>query len=96
MNIVDFIPHGEINAISRKDLRKVTGLTDRVMRERIAEARRDTPILNTQHGRGYFIPLPEETALVERYLKQETSRARSIFWSLQGVRKFLNGGGNSA
>lgn len=54
MNISDYIPFGKDNAISRKKLEKVTGLSDRDIREEIAMARRNTVILNLSNGQGYF------------------------------------------
>lgn len=89
MNIIDYMPCGQKNAITRAELSKITGLKDRVVRELIGQARRETPILNTQNGEGYFIPLPSEKHLVERWLKQEESRAKSIFWSIRGAKNFI-------
>ena len=56
MNILDYIPKGRENAISREKLRQLTGLTDSKMRELIRQARHDVPIVNLQSGEGYFIP----------------------------------------
>lgn len=89
MNIIDYIPYGQKNAVSRTSLRIQTGLTDRAIRELIGQARRETPILNTQNGEGYFIPLPSEKKLVEGWLKQEESRAKSTFWSMKGAKEFI-------
>ena len=58
----------------------------------ISQARREMPILNMQDGSGYFIPdmnLAEERSLLKRYVQQETSRGKQIFWSLMGARKTL-------
>ena len=60
MSILDYIPYGEENAISREDLKQITGLTDRQMRKKIEIARETTPILNFQGGKGYFIPTETE------------------------------------
>lgn len=89
MDIVDYIPFGRENAVTRAQLRIVTGLNDRQIREQISQARRDTVILNMQDGKGYFRPLPEERHLVESYAKQETARLKSIGWSLKSARKML-------
>ena len=89
MNIVDYIPHGQKNAITRSELVKITRQSDRVVREMICQARRETPILNTQNGEGYFIPLSTEKQLVERWLKQESKRAKSIFWSAKSAKEFI-------
>lgn len=59
MDIVDYIPFGRENAVTRAQLRSRTGIDDRTIRDMIADARRDTVILNMQDGKGYFRPLPE-------------------------------------
>lgn len=88
MNISDYIPFGKDNAISRKKLEKVTGLSDRDIREEIAMTRRNTVILNLSNGQGYFQPIEgEEDELVIKYYKQESSRLKRIGWSLLATRK---------
>lgn len=92
MNLEDMIPVGKKNAISRNQLRALSGLSDRNMREQIAQTRRDIPIINDQSGIGYYIPdkfNPEDVRAAEVYLKQEVARAKSIFWSIKGLRKWL-------
>ena len=91
MNIVDYIPFGQVNAISRKDLCKATGLDDRTAREAISKARRDVVILSAENG-GYYQPTAEESREVAKWLKQETNRAKSIFWSMQGARRYMKNG----
>lgn len=89
MNILDHIPYGKDNAISRVQLIVATGYTDRKMRESIAQARRETPILNNQDGGGYYQPTEADKPLVERFVRQEERRAKSIFYSLKAARKFV-------
>jgi hypothetical protein len=89
MNIVSLIPIGYENAITRAELRTLTGLPDRKVRDMIFQARRETPILNLQDGKGYFKPTEDERELVERYLKQEESRFKTIAWTLHSAREFL-------
>lgn len=72
--ITDYIPTGRKNAITRKELCRITGLSDRQAREHIAQARRNTPIINLQDGDGYFIPNPSDNSdmsLLKRYVRQE-------------------------
>ena len=88
-NIIDFIPHGKANAISRTSLVLITGLSDRKVRDLIALERRNHVILNVQDGKGYYRPLPEEKADVERFISQETHRAKSIFWSLRAAKRAI-------
>ena len=79
IKIVDYIPFGKENAISRQQLERVTGLSDRDVREAISLARRNTVILNLSNGKGYFQPIQgEEDDLVVKYFKQEDSRLKRI------------------
>lgn len=91
INIVYFIPEGKANAVTRSQLRTMTGLSDRKIRDAISEARRDTVILNDQSGRGYYIPTEAELPEARKCLKQEEKRAKSIFWSLKALRAFVEG-----
>lgn len=92
MNIVELIPYGKENAISRSDLCNKTGLSDRLVRRQIAKKRRDYVILNLQDGKGYY--RPTDKADIEIYIRQETARAKSIFWTLRAARNELRRGLN--
>lgn len=89
MNLVDFIPYGHKNAITSNQLGMLTGLSSRDIRKIISQAKRDTLIVNLQDGKGYFKPTEDERELVERYLKQEESRFKTIAWTLHSAREFL-------
>lgn len=92
MDILDYIPTGSKNAVSRYYLCRVTGLDDRTVRDAIHAARRKIPILNMQDGRGYFIPdmnIQYDRDLLKWYVRQEESRLRSIGWALKSARKTL-------
>ena len=105
MNIIDFIPFGKDNAISRRALCLVTELPDRLMRREIERARKDYAILNID-GSGYFRPAEDETYLIERWLRpaadeaylierwlrQERSRENSVRNATRGAEKALLGG----
>ncbi|MCF2555567.1 hypothetical protein [Faecalicatena contorta] len=91
-DILDYIPTGSKNAITRKRLSQITGISDRAIRDLIHYARRDIPILNMQDGKGYFIPdMNDETEvkLLRAYYNQENARLKSIGWSLLSARKAL-------
>lgn len=76
---------GAENAVSRETLCRLTGMQDREVREVISKIRRYVPVLS--FGNGYFIPAASEKHLINRWLEQEQSRAKSIFWSMRGARK---------
>ena len=90
MKIVDFIPEGYENAISRSELCAKTGISDRVVRDMIESERRHTIIISNNDGSGYWLfpdnPTEEEKALLQRYVKQQESRAKSIFYALRPAR----------
>lgn len=88
--LLSLIPSGRSNAISRNKLVELMGIPDRQVRKIIKDARRRTPIINLQNGKGYFIPTEEEKPLVDKWLKQETARAKTTFWAMRGAREFLN------
>lgn len=88
MNILDYIPNGKDNAISRSAL--CQGLSDRKLREAIASERLKTPILNISDGSGYYRPLLTEKEEVKRYIEQEYSRLKSIARGLYVARAFYD------
>ena len=99
MNIIDYIPEGSENAISRKNLCIKTGLEDRVVRGLIEEARRETIIISNNDGSGYWLfpdnPTDKEKAMLARYVKQQESRAKSIFYALRPARLRMKGSANN-
>lgn len=96
MNIIDYIPTGANNAISRKNLCAVTGLSDRIVRGLIEEARRETIIISNNDGSGYWLypefPTEQEKELLRKFVKQQESRAKSIFYALYPARQMMKGG----
>lgn len=99
MKITDYIPTGSNNAISRKNLCAVTGLGDRIVRGLIEEARRETIIISNNDGSGYWIypefPTEEEKELLRKFVKQQESRAKSIFYALYPARQMMKGGADN-
>lgn len=87
VKIIEYIPHGRDNAITRAELVRLTGLSDRNVRAQISQARRNNVIINLQDGGGYY--RPTERAEIERYAMQEEHRLKSIGWSLKAARDAL-------
>ena len=90
MNIIDFIPEGKENAVTREYLCSVTGFPDRKIRDEIARARLDCAILNLSDGKGYYRPTKDDYADLRRYKKQEENRIRSISMGLNPIRLLLS------
>lgn len=77
MKITDFIPVGRDNAIARKTLVALTGLSDRRLREMIEAARLSGEVIcNLQQGDGYF--RPDDPADMEIQYKLNLARIRSL------------------
>lgn len=80
MEIEQFIPYGKENAVSRKELAKLTGLPDRLLRDSIKqankrlEAQREA-ILSSSGSRGYWRSTSIEE--METYLLEADHRRRS-------------------
>ena len=96
INIIDYIPEGSERAISRKDLCRLTGLTDRNVRNLIEAARRETIIISNTDGSGYWLypedPTEHEKEMLYKFVKQQESRAKSIFYALRPARLRTKGG----
>lgn len=97
--IVDYIPVGRDNAISRASLLyrcvrdglisgelKPTG-QDRAMRKLIEKARVDYTILNLSNGKGYYRVSLDDLQDLQRYIRQEEKRAKSTFKNISMAKK---------
>lgn len=84
--ITNLIPHGQKNAITRKELCTQTGLSDRMVRLLIEKARKEYCILNLGDGGGYFQPEDTEKELIYIWIRQEMSRISKIEANLQEAR----------
>lgn len=85
MNIMEFIPVGKENAVSREALRARLNLPDRAVRLLIQEAReRGEVILNDQDGRGYYTT--RDVGQLKRQYRTNRRRALSILRQQKGLR----------
>jgi len=92
INIAMLIPQGRDNAISRFELTKQClekGLIDsdshdpdRAMRKLLEITRRDYVVLNRSGG-GYYRPTKDELKELQKYIRQEESRAKAVFANLK-------------
>lgn len=88
MNILDYIPFGKENAVTRQELVKLTGLDDRTIRNEIKRLNREgIPILSSSHTCGYW--LSNDVAELEAYIRETDSRRESLYYSTLELRKEL-------
>lgn len=96
MYILDYIPTGHDNAVTRETLQSLTHLSDRKIRVLIAEANKSAPddvlIINLQDGMGYFRPAPDEDYLVRVWKMQEKARGISVDESVDAADRHLGRG----
>ena len=84
--IIDFIPYGKANAVSRYELIHFTGWNDRRVRKEISKAREEHIILSSENGSGYYRPTADDYPELRKFIKREESRAKSVFASLKKAR----------
>ena len=87
MDIMQFIPSGEENAISRKELVEKTGLNDRAVRENIEQARHRGRLICSAKQGGYYQPGSIED--IERAYWSDYRRAKAILHRLKAMRHIL-------
>lgn len=88
MDILDYIPEGRENAISRRDLAARTGLTDRQVRLAVkALVRQGVPILSSSSCRGYWYS--EDISELEGFIRESESRYRTEQVTLARLKKRL-------
>lgn len=86
-DIIDLIPFGHENAISRKRLCSRTGLNDRDIRRAIGELN-ETGAVILNRGEGYFqYDAETDRYYLEHYLAIENGRIRTLNRKLRKMRK---------
>ena len=86
MEIINYIPHGKQNAVSKFQLVLMTGQSDRRVRKEISKAREEHVILSLENGSGYYQPTADDYPELRKYLNREESRAKSVFASIKKAR----------
>lgn len=78
MNILELIPKGNKNAVSREELIRRSGLSDRLIRRYIAELNSQGQII-LNNGGGYFrYSGRRDDRYLNEYLATERARVRAI------------------
>ena len=89
MDIVKLLKEGSENAVTRAELMRLTGFSDRKVRRLITEARLNKqPIINTQNGKGYF--LSRDIPLLKAQIALNRSRYSSEITQTQILVEIVN------
>lgn len=76
MNLLDYIPTGRENAVTRTELMALTGYPDRTVRKEIERLRTEgVPIISLSDHPGYW--MAERVEEIERYLRECDARTRT-------------------
>ena len=87
MTILELIPKGNRNAISRSELVRRSGLTDRIIRRHIAELN-NKGIVILNNGNGYFLyGGQEDNQYLNEYVAMEKARVRTISRKIRKMEK---------
>lgn len=88
--IYDILPIGKKNAIGRKELVNLSGLSDRQLRNQIAAERREGALIlsstDSEHS-GYFRPASADE--LRRFVASMTRRGKATFAAIAQARKAL-------
>lgn len=88
MNILDYIPYGRENAITRQELAKLTKLDDRAVRKEIKRlTKQGVPIISSSHYKGYW--LSDDIDEWEAYINEIDRRRESLYFTTLELRKEL-------
>jgi hypothetical protein len=86
MNILDYIPRGRENAVTRRDLTLQLNLPDRTIRNMIEEARREGAlIINDGSGVGYYVS--DNLQDLHRQYRMNNNRAMSVLVQQKHLRR---------
>lgn len=84
IQIADFLLRGAENAVPRRHLRQIIGLSDRELRRRIQEERlAGTPILSSNAAGGYYLPADDLERM--RFARSMQHRAREILRTARAI-----------
>lgn len=88
MNILDYIPDGRENAVTREELAQRTGLNDRAVRKLIKEkVCEGIPIMSSSHAKGYWIS--DSPAELEQFIREAEARHRTEARTIAKLKKAL-------
>jgi len=85
--LIDMIPTGKEDSISRADLAKQLNIPDRSVRELIHEARKNSPILSNTSKGGYYLPANKDEA--NEFIQQQYSYISNINQTIPSVRRWM-------
>lgn len=88
MDLLSLIPYGKENAISRRELERLTGQNDRKTRKQIkALIQQGHAILSSSSARGYW--RSEDPAEIAAFIRESDHRRRTESLTVEPLRRIL-------
>lgn len=96
MQLLDAIPRGQENRITRGELMEITGLSDRILRQELHKLRAGGEIIcsSTVPPGGYWKPADDEETAA--FVASMHHRARATFAAATSANRALKAGGHEA
>ena len=92
--LMELVPEGRENAVSRSELRMLAGISDRKCRRFLQEAKEhEELIVNLQDGKGYFRPGTDDIKSIAAQYKLNQSRMISLSKQQKNLRRILKEAG---
>lgn len=89
MDILQYIPHGKENAVTRSELCRLTKLPDRCVRQEIEKLRRKgAPILSSSSAKGYWVS--DDISEIRAFLKEFDHRINTQNKNMARLRRYCN------
>lgn len=85
--IYELLLEAEGNSLTRKELEKLTGMSDRRNRRIIAEERKKHVILSSSHKKGYYLPKSRKEIVM--FIDEEKKRMYNTKMSLKAAEREL-------
>lgn len=88
MNILDFIPTGKENAVSKQKLCELTGTDERLIRASIKrQVENGVPILSSSGHKGYWYS--DDIDEIEEFIRENEHRVKSLTRTTAKLKKHL-------
>lgn len=87
INLLDYIPEGKENAVTKEYLMRMTGWDDRTVRREIKRlVKEGVPILSSSHHKGYWIS--NNLDELGKFIKETDNRRHSLYNTTLKLRKY--------
>jgi biotin operon repressor len=87
-DILNLIPYGKDNAITKEELMRITGLPERTIRKEIELLRKDHAIISSSHCKGYW--RTRDIKELDIFIREVSHRAIQVLNSREGAQKELS------